>query len=432
MTDDLSTKTALVIDNGLFIGMADRLGDEFGRVLYFSDCPRGFPRIGNRIIGDGFDDIEQVWDIWPYLSKVDVVCFPDIGHGDLQLHLEEQGIPVWGSRDGDKLELNRPFFLSTLAELGLNVPEHEIVTGLSKLRDALKDRENVYLKVSRYRGDMETTHWRSWSLDSGLLDALGMRFGPAGELVRFIICDAIETPIECGGDTYNVDGRWPSLMIHGTECKDKAYFGAVTKREEMPEALKDIMAAFGPVLKEYRYRNQLSMEARILDDKAYFIDPCCRASSPGSASQWQLWSNWPQIVWAGAHGELVEPEPSAQYSAEIVLKLKSEKNAWGTVELPTELEDWTVFGGCCRIDGRLCFPPDDSHGDEVGWLLATGDTPAETIALLKEHVAMLPDGLSGDMSALADAIKEIEAEEKAGIDFASKPMPDPAIVLEDA
>jgi len=72
--------------------------------------------------------------------------------------------------------------------------------------------------------------------DSGILDVWAVRFGPAQNMVRFIVCEPIDTPLEIGGDTYCVDGQWPSLMLHGDEKKDKGYIGTVTKREDMPEA----------------------------------------------------------------------------------------------------------------------------------------------------------------------------------------------------
>lgn len=427
-----SDVTALVLDNSLFIGLAERLSRKYKRVLYFSPWQEAFPTVNRAVIGDGFEQFERVRDIWTVLPEVDLVVVPDVNYGPLQLYLEGQGMPVWGSRMGEELELSRPKFLRMLAEVGLEVPEHTIVKGMTELRALLKDKEDCYLKISRYRGSMETTHWRNWHLDAGLLDTISVKLGPAAELLSFIVCDAIETDIELGGDTFSVDGQWPSLMLHGSEAKDKSYLGVVTESEKMPEQLRDITAAFTPFLKQQRYRNQWSAEVRISEDKAFFIDPCCRASAPASASQWELWANLPEIIWAGAHGELVEPEPTAKYSAEVALKLKSEKHAWGVCDVPADLWKWVKPAGCCLIDGRLAFPPDESTGDEVGWLCSTGNTPEETIENLKEHAAALPDGLTASVETLADALKEIASEEEQGIEFGKQTVPPPETVLQDA
>lgn len=426
---DIGKVKCLCVDTGLFIPIAQKLAESFAKVFYFSPWEIAFPVIDDAVVGDGFEDIERVSDPFTVLDQIDLAVFPDVLQSGLQIHLERQGIPVWGSRAADAYELNRQLFLRTLDEVGLQVPEHEIVTGLDALRNLLRTKEDCYVKMSRYRGSLETTHWRSWRLDAWLLDAWAMRFGPVGELIQFIVCDAIPTDIECGGDTYCIDGQWPALMLHGTEAKDHAYLGAVTKAEAMPQALKDVMEAFGPLLGERRYRNQFSMEVRIQDDKAFFIDPTTRASLPGTASQIELWKNYAQILWAGAHGTLIEPLPADQFSAEVILRLKTEPHAWGVIEVPEDLRQWMKLSSCCEVDGRICFPPDRPGEGEIGWLVATGNTPKEAIEQLKEYAAALPDGVIGATESLVDVLAEIEKEQEQGIKFSNKPLPEPAEVV---
>jgi len=782
MSDDLSGKTVLVRGHGLDIPLARKLSQSFGRVLYFADWEEGFSSIKKFSIGNGFPDIERCEDLWHAKKDVDLFLYPDIGHSGEQLELESQGYRVWGSRLGDELELDRELFLGVLSDLGLEVPKYEVVVGLERLGDVLKDREDCYVKISRFRGDMETTHWRSWDLDEWVYHGWEVKFGPAGTTMRFLLFDPIDTPLEIGGDTYCVDGQWPSLMLHGIEWKDQGYFSFVTKRDEMPDAIKDTLDAFGPVLKQYRYRNQWSMELRVKDDKAYFIDPTCfsddtdvltmngwkrfkdlcsndlvctlnpetreiqyqhptryvsyhydgemisissakktldllvtpnhsvwsvkqsgklveeRADSlhgigviprtgtwigeerstftipeyrhrwksgkgkgmwkekvesrkeinmdvwlrflaiflsegharrwqtvisqvkykdevrtvlselgfgfteqscgftinsvqlstflkntgtreardiprwihgcsprqirlfldfyilgdgrirggdraitttsiktadslqelfllagsvadvvvikkagspvkisggkyttkhdsieirerlvkrsyyyegwnisrhhrnlkrvsykgmvydvevpnhiifvrrngracfsgncrlglPSTSSQMEVWGNLPEIFWHGSMGELIEPEPLAKFTAEAAVCMKVDKGHWGITEVPDELKDWLKLSSCCEVDGRICFPPDDSHGEEIGWLVALGDTPQETIETLKAYAAMLPDGVTAKTDSLVDIIKEIDKEEAEGIKFTGQTMPDPAIVIEDA
>ena len=112
--------------------------------------------------------------------------------------------------------------------------------------------------------------------DSGMLDVWAVRFGPQN-VVRFIVCEPIDTPLEMARSTFCVDGQWPSLMLHGDE-KKIGYIGTVTKRD-MPEQIQDVLTAFEPVMKECRYRNQFSMELR---DKV-FIDPAAEVVCPAQA-----------------------------------------------------------------------------------------------------------------------------------------------------
>jgi hypothetical protein len=431
MNDDLSSKTVLVLDHGLFLPLARRLAKDFGRVLYHTPYLESFPTFNKASIGRGFGDIERCDQ--PWLEAPDLVVSPDVYFGDWQIEFERRGIPVWGARTGEEFELDRELFLAVLRESGLDVPPHVVVNGWSELADELKTREDCYIKLSRWRGTMETTHWRSWALDADWLYALAVKLGPLKETLQFIVCDSIKTDIELGGDTYCVDGQWPEWMLHGTEAKDKAYFGAVTKQDQMPDALQTVMETFGPLLADHHYRNQWSMEIRVAGEKAYFIDPTCRSSSPATASQLSLWENFSEIVWRGAvSGELVDPKPTAMFSAEVAVSRKGNGKDWTSVEIPEELQDFLFPSACCMDGERVCFPPDPTDDSKfAGWLLATGDTPKETIETLKERVSLLPDGLCAAIEAMAEVIQEIEAEETEGIQFTDQKMPQPESVLSD-
>jgi hypothetical protein len=421
--------TALVIDHGLFLPVAHRLAEEYKRVLYYCPAEDGFPTINRCIVGDGFDDIEKCDDIWPVMPEVDLVVCPDIGFSGLQLELERQGKPVWGSRRADRLEIHRQYFHKVLADVGLAVPKFVVLTGLNALRDHLKDAEDKYIKISRYRGSLETFHWRSWDLDEGTIDLLAVRFGPAKELIPFLVFDTIETDLELGSDTYVVDGKWPSLMLNGIEHKDKGYLSAVTKREAMPECLNEVLEAFSPVLKLFRCRNQWSTEVRKTEDSFFFTDPTPRGGIPSTPSQLLAWKNFPEIVAAGAEGELVDPIPTCKYTAECMIAGKTKKEQWPAVEIPNDLEKWTAFGSCCKIDGRLVFPTDESHDDDLGWLLATGNTLEEVLDNLKSHADLLPEGLDANTDSMVDLLVEAIKAQKDGVPFGTQEIPPPQEAL---
>ncbi len=423
--------TALVVDNGLFCSLAERLSREYKRVLYFTAWEKGFSTVNDATVGDGVPGFERCKDIWEVKDEVDLWIFPDIQHSGLQLELESQGKAVWGARGGDELELNRELFLSTLKDTGLDVPKFTVIRGITALHKHLHDQEDKFVKISRYRGSLETFHWRSWALDENFLDLLAVRFGAVRELIKFLVFDAIDTPLEIGGDTYGVDGRWPSLMLHGIEAKDKGYLGAVTDTEKMPNEIKAVLDAFKPVLSKHRYRNFWSMEVRVTDDSAFFIDPTCRFGLPSSASQMELWGNLGEIIWAGANGEMVDPEPTAKFSAEVLLKVRADRGGnWRKCEIPQELRQWLKFSGHCEVDGLAWFAPEDDNDGACGWLVATGDSPKEVLETIKGYIEKLPDGLSADPAPLAEVINSIDQGEDAGIEFAQEPVPEPGAVLE--
>lgn len=429
MSCDLSGKTALVRDGGSFIGVARRLAKDFGRVYYAPDHRQNNPDFNECIIGDGCGEIVHCSDMWLVKDQVDVFIFPDIGYMGEQLELRSQGFPVWGAGKSMRLETNREFFLHKLKDLGLDVPPHEIVVGVDGLRSFLKEREDIWIKLSKFRKSWETYHWRSWKEDSHMLDVWAVRFGGAKNLMRFICCYKIETTLEIGGDTINVLGRWPDVMLHGLEAKDEAYLSVVTKRSEMPKELTDIMQAFTPFMQSSGAATQWSMEVRVAEDGNFFTDATLRGGLPSTASLMKA-KNVSQIFYHGAHGDLVEPEYGFKFSAECMVKIKGCDGAWSTVVLEPELRDAIMMADCCEIDEQEWFPADDKAVEEIGWLRSTGDTPTEVAKEMNRLADLLPDGADASVEALASIIREIEQEAEAGIKFTDQKMPLPEVVLD--
>jgi len=400
-------------------------------VYVYFPWEEGQPSFSKAIAGDGFDNVERALDLWKVKNDVDLFVFPDVQNSGLQLELESQNKTAWGIRGGDRYELDRELFLRTLKDIGLEQPPFEVLVGKTALQLFLKDKKDYYIKISLFRGTFETTHWRSWTLDASWLDSIGVHFGPFAEEIRFLCFPDIQTPIEIGADTYCVDDKFPSLMLRGVEGKDRAFLGTVTKIERMPRQLREILARFGPVLGKSHYRNQFSCEVRVKGSKFYFTDPTCRMSLPGSGSQYELWRNWGDIVWHGANGELVEPLPTAKYCAEAIVKMSGDHNEWRVADVPTTLKRWLKLADYCEYGGLTCFPNSEAPGgDEVGWLVALGQTPEETIRTLNARADMLPDGLDANTECVAYVLKEIHEMEKAGIKFGEGAIPQPSVTVE--
>ena len=326
--------------------------------------------------------------------------------------------------------MSRERFHKVLTEVGLEVPKFERVVGLTALRDHLRGETDKYIKISRFRGSLETFHWRSWDDDAPILDCWSIRFGGVADLIPFLVFDVIDTDLEIGGDTYCIDGKFPTHVLDGTEFKDKGYFAAFKPIAEMPDQTMAVLDAFGPVLKRSGHKNFWSMEIRVARDKFFFIDATPRAPLPGMGSQMEIYSNLAEIILSGAQGELVDPVPNGKFAAECILTMKGEKEMWGSLVVPPELKRWMKLGGACQVGDRTWFPPDESHGQEIGWLVAIGDTPKQTIDVMKDHVTHLPEGVSAATESLVDIIKEIESAEDQGIVMTPEPMPEPAAIVE--
>jgi hypothetical protein len=421
----------LVVDSGIFTHIARRLARDFDTVWYWSPWESAFPHFKDALIGDGYGDIIRVESIEQVKAKCDLFVFPDIGYADLQMELVAQGKAVWGCRHADELEARRGLFLETLQnETDLPVPKYQKIKGLSNLFLHLRDNPDRYIKVSTYRGDFETCHFRSMEEDHGLLDSWGVKLGPLREEFYFYVFEPIDTQVEDGIDSYCIDGQWPSTVIHGMECKDSAYLGTFQKMDEVPPETRIANEQFGPVLAHYGYRGFFSTEVRITEEgDSYFIDPTCRAPSPPSQVMCEMTSNLGDIIWQGANGILVEPVPAAQFGVQAIFKV--DRDEWGVIKLPTELDQWVKVSFSCKMGDKICVPPDPQGVSEIGWVVAIGDSMPEAIENLRFHVEQMPEGVKVEFSSLADLLKEVKMAEDEGMSFSDEEVPEPATIIED-
>ena len=434
----ISDIVACVVDTGRFVHVARTLGQQFGKVYYTSPEERDCPLIREAVIGDGFDEIERVKSLWTVKDQCDLVVFPDIAFDGDQAELRRQHIPVWGAGDAAWLESDKGLFLREIGESGLPVVPHKVIRGLTALSVHLMNVEDVYIKVSKYRGDFETMHWTSWENMEGALDTLAVRFGPFKELVNFYVLDSIDTEIEDGIDTHFVAGKWPELVLHGFENKDKSYIGTMQKFEDVPEPVRRVNEAFGPILNRLSAGGafKFSSEVRITkDNEGLFTDPTVRFGSPPSQGECLLIGNLGEIIARGAiEGVCVEPEPTDEFVVQAAVTLDGDRTEWNTFKLDAEIDQALKGGFCCQVNGRLVLPPmTEYHSQEVGYLCATSGTLRGAIEKLRGLKDKLPSGMKCDFTSLADLLKEIHtAEEDNDMEFTPQPVPEPSAVIEEA
>lgn len=382
-------------------------------------------------IGDGFSDITRVTSIFEDEDDVDCWVFPDVGFSCEQEHLIRLGKQVWGARCGDALELSRGKFLDTLKEIGLSVPPYEKVTGITDLHKALKGVKDRWIKVSRFRGDWETFHWRSEAEDENVLDYYATRFGPFREQINFYVFDPIDADIEDGCDSWCIDGEFPEVIVHGMEAKDKAFVGTFQRYDDLPEQVRHVTDAFAPVLAEHGYRSFFSCEVRITDDdECFFIDPTCRAGSPPHQAMTEMIANYAEVIWYGANGILINPESAAKFGVQALCKLDRDPDCWTYLNLPGETDRWLKSAHALGSGDMLALPPSSKITGCEDWLVGVGDTLEEAIKHLKHNAEELPDGASCDCNSLIDLLREIEQAEEKGMEFTDQPVPGPEVVID--
>lgn len=428
---DLGDKTVCVVDSGLFLEFAIRLAREgFGRVLYYCDINPAMQRVNEASIGKGFEELTRVQDVWSLRKQVDCFAFPDCSQPILQAALARERFPVWGSRWGVKLEWNRIDFKKKLSALGLPVRDYHVCEGLSELNDYLEDKKDQYVKISRYRGNGETWHWFDQRTCQMKLHEIATEFGPLSDSIRFLVETGFDA-VEVGYDGYFAGGEFPNHAFHGMERKDKSYLGAFVAKEDLPEALQTVNDAMAPLLREVGYANFFSTEVRIAEDSIpYFTDPTCRHASPAGECLLEAFDNLPQIVWAGANGELVHPDSNAMYAAQAIIEHDGEAAHWRQVVIPNDIRRWVKLYYAGKIaDETYTIAPVGQRHSTIGSVIGLGNTPREALDSLKEHAEALEgQPVTIEVASLAEAIKAIE-EDNGEAMTVEAPLPEPQEAL---
>jgi hypothetical protein len=428
---EISDLTVCVADHGTFFPVAQRLARDCRRVLYHRPSGEGFPTFAQVCLGNGHPDVEYADDIWKIKKDVDLWVFPDVGDAGLQLELESQGRLVWGTKDADTLETMRGEWVKACEKMGLPMPKTHQIRGVSALQVFFDEHpgEVFYVKISRFRGDMET-----WKADEpaairNKLDVLRMKFGPSAEYVTFYVQELVDTDIEGGADTYNIMGQWPAKIILGYEKKGESYFATWKERSEMPPEIWKPSELMTDLLRSHRYCNFISTEVRVKGDLSYLLDPCLRCPSPAGEEELEMYSNFAEIVYRGAQGELVEPEMAAKFCGEAVISYSGDKDGWKSIRVPEEVRQWVKLYACAYEDGTFHFPPCQDP-EAIGCIVGLADTPEGVLDRLKEIRDALKDSaVDIHIEPIADLFQEIESAKAEGIPFSAQEMPEPAEVL---
>jgi hypothetical protein len=429
---EISDITVCVIDRGVYFPVAQRLARDCKKVYYHRPNGETFKTFAQAAPGDGHEDVTYCNDIWKIKKEVDVWVFPDCEDDGLQLELESQGFHVWGSKSADVQEEMRGVWIKTCEKLGLPMPKTHVIKGLTNLRLFFNEHEGetFHVKISRFRGDMETFKASERSAIANKLDVLAMKFGPFKEQITFYVQEPVDTDIEGGADTYFVNGQYPDKVIIGYEKKGESYFATWKERADMPEEIWKPSEAMTKLLASYNYCNMVSSEVRVKGDESFLLDPCLRFPSPAGEEELEMYGNFTDIIYRGARGEMVQPEMTAKFCGEAVIAYHGDREGWKSVRVPEEVRKWVKLYASGYEDGAFHFPPCQDP-EAIGCAVGLGKTPEEVLDRLKEIADALKDSsVELKIEPMADLFKEIHAAEEEGIHFSDKEVPEPSAVLD--
>ena len=329
-------------------------------------------------IGTGYDTIERTNEFWNNIDMYDIIIFPDIYFKDWGNILRKMGKMVWGANESERLETDRHLFKDELKSVGMNVAPTEYIQGIDNLIKYLTTKEDKWIKISYYRGCMETFHHINKNQSAIWLENLKVALGPLGNTIEFIIEDGIKSIAEVGYDGYSVKGQMPNEQIWGIETKDCSYVGTHVPKAQIPTPINETNEKFNRVLGKYNHIGFYSTEIRVGEDgKDYYTDPCVRAGSPPSATYLEMITNWDEIIIGGCKGELVEPKFKAKYGCELILKSTYCYTNYLTITIPKEYKDNVKLKGSFTIDGMEYIVPFSQGGinemDAFGSVVVVGD-----------------------------------------------------------
>jgi hypothetical protein len=415
------TKSVCVVDNGLFSELARTLASSFGKSFYTSPWVADYPTSYHTELGEGFPNFERVNDIWEIVDDVDLFVFTDLHQGPLQEYLASQGKRVWGSRNGEELEVERVQAKAHFETLGIPQPPYEVVKGMTALRKYIKsrDKEKLWIKISRTRGDTETFCVQGYDLCKNRLDDLQAEWGPVAEDREFIVEDDLPDTLDLAIDTYCIDGKYPTKALLGTEQKDEGYIGAVKEWKSLPPNLVDIYDKLSGTLKDYQYRNFLSLESRVQKKDIWLGDPCTRCGSPPFELELNMLKNLAEILWEGADGKLVEPEYDGKFGFEMLVQSSWVDDRPLLVEFPEKYRDQIKFRYATQFADGLWIMPQKA-GPHFAAIVTCGnsmeDCFAEAEQIGREIKGTKVDAFVGSMDGLRKNLGEFA---KWGIKFDS-------------
>jgi hypothetical protein len=410
-------RTVAIIDNGLFVEMAAVLAKDFGTVYYCCPWESAFPKTNSLLIGEGIPGVTRVDSIWPYVDEIDLFCFPDVYYGPLQVYLTSIGKRVWGARMGEELELYRDESKKYLKSVGVDIGPYKVIKGLDNLKEYLRYHENMWVKVSKTRGDTETFSAKNYDLVEPVLIELEHKLGAKRNLINFVVESDIPDAVEIGYDGYTIDGKFPKHGMFGIEVKDKGFIMKTGLYSDIPEPIRRVNSLLSEIFKNYQYRGFWSSEIRYTkQDKAYLLDPCARLGAPPNELFWTIVSNWADIVWEGAAGTVVEPKFTAKWGAELLIHSQWADTHWQPIAFPKKYKDNVRLRNMTIIDGKYYVVPQSCELPEIGAVAATGDTMEDAI----KNVRAIAEQIEGHYvhtfpESLDEATSELEKLEGFGI-----------------
>ena len=398
----LREKSICIVEHGHHLFFAEEFVKSYGKVFVYIMNEDSYLKPDKDTIGSGIDGVhllefdEDFWKLVDFAGDDEIVYFfPDVGQGALQRHLQRLGKRVCGSLASEKFEMDRWYLNECLKQVGLPTVPMKKIVGTTNLRKFLKANPNQVVKISYYRGLIETFLADDpWEMELQIIE-LDCLLGMNKDSMEFICQEIIESELEVGYDGFNVNGQHPQFCMRGPEIKDKAYLGIITK--ETAPLLQYINEKTAPIFAKNKYQGFYHNELRLIDKPwkkfpvtPIYTDATCRTGSPPAEGMLKVYEPHciAKAVWTMAEGRLPLLRPIAKWMGEVVLMSPKADKAWLHVIIPEKVRPWVMLKDHCVKNGQTFIIP-NGNGGYLGNVIAIGDKPQEVIDLVLKRAAMV-------------------------------------------
>jgi hypothetical protein len=417
-------KTVLFIDGaGMFIPWAEKISEGFGESYYFNNRIDIHASFIKHTVGYGLfkykpRSIFEISKDYDY-TKIDLFVFLDNGYMWEAELLKSMGKRVFSCFQAENLEMNREFAIKKMQEVGLPTIPTEYIHGFDELKEYLEENEHKFIKVSEYRDIFESWEHETYDQSEQFLLKKQSELGASASLIDVLVQDILESDIELTGALYTIDGQFPKTISQEIEIKDKASLTKLTDWNDLIPQLRDSFEKLAEYFEDTECRMVVVNEVRMgKDGKGYPIDWTMRIPSPGGGIFLNLITNWPEIVWEGAEGKLIEPEFEHRYGIELIFGDHEATDSMTRVEFDKKYMDNVKLYFHCRIDKKDYSCP-VAGWEEVGSIVYIGDSVKECIEGLKRVVKEIGTFARDlDLNVLSELESELEAIKKeTGFDY---------------
>lgn len=407
----------LVIDpGGLYCEQANALWNKGDIIKYWTSW-QADQKFDWFSIGLGFEHLNKVKYAAEWYSWADAYFAPDVTGQDEIAFLKTiyPNKSFFGCGLAHKLEQDRWGLKKVLRDIDIKSARSERIIGVDALRAYFIKNTDKFVKVSTFRGDIESFYAKDGDSIDLKMDEIAQARGPFKNKCEFIIEDTIDSDVEIGADLIFNGNDYLKPYIYGYECAKGLYMGRVS--ETLPKLLMDGMEKLKPVLKKLDYRSCISTEIKCVSKtESYFLDITCRLPNPLCALYNEYITNWREVVIKTGLKQDVRLDIKHKYVGAFFLNSHHGLNHYIKIDVDKKDRDHIKFVVVGENDGKFYSI---KGTEKVAVIIAGGQTVQEVIDTIKKYASKVnADGLEKDSVFAMDKVNEIiKKGHSLGLDF---------------